>query len=57
MPNTPTFTPPNFPFCGATHVRVGTPWWFPVAMGVLLWAGLCLRHPRLRALVLAPSAA
>ena len=21
MPNSPTFTPPNFPFCGATNVR------------------------------------
>lgn len=36
----------------ATLVRVGAPFWFPVAMGVILWAGLCLRHPRLRALVL-----
>jgi hypothetical protein len=40
----------------ATHVRVGTPFWFPVAVGVLLWAGFCLRNPRLRALVIAPSA-
>jgi hypothetical protein len=41
----------------ATHVRVGTPYWFPVAMGVILWTGLCLRHPRLRALLLSPPAA
>ena len=41
----------------ATHVRVGDPFWFPVAMGVLLWAGLVLRTPRLRALISAPSAA
>lgn len=41
----------------ATHVRVGAPFWFPVAMGVILWAGLCLRNPRLRALVLTPPAA
>lgn len=41
----------------ATLVRVGTPFWFPVAMGVILWAGLCLRNPRLRALVLTLPAA
>jgi hypothetical protein len=41
----------------ATHVRLGTPFWFPIAVGVILWAGLCLRHPRLRALLLMPSAA
>ena len=40
----------------ATHVRVGDPFWFPIAMGVLLWAGLVLRTPRLRALI-SPSAA
>jgi hypothetical protein len=41
----------------ATHVRVGDPFWFPIAMGVLLWAGLVLRTPRLRAFISAPSAA
>ena len=41
----------------AAHVRVGDPFWFPIAMGVLLWAGLVLRTPRLRALISAPSAA
>jgi hypothetical protein len=41
----------------ATHVLTGTPFWFPVAMGLLLWAALCLRNPRARALVLAPRAA
>jgi hypothetical protein len=40
----------------ATQVRAGDPFWFPVAMGVLLWIGLVLRHPRLCALVLAPAA-
>jgi hypothetical protein len=40
----------------ATHVRVGEPFWFPVLMGVILWAGLYLREPRLRALLAAPSA-
>lgn len=35
----------------ATHVRVGDPFWFPVLMGVILWAGLTLREPRLRALL------
>jgi uncharacterized protein YndB with AHSA1/START domain len=35
----------------ATHVRVGEPFYIPVALGVLLWCGLYLREPRLRALV------
>jgi hypothetical protein len=35
----------------ATLVRVGDPFWFPVLMGVLLWAGLTLREPRLRTLL------
>jgi hypothetical protein len=39
----------------ATLVRAGDPCWFPVAMGVVAWAGLFLRQPRVRALVLAPS--
>ena len=38
----------------ATHVRVGDPFWFPAVLGVILWAGLYLREPRLRAL-LAPA--
>jgi hypothetical protein len=41
----------------ATHVRIGDPFWFPIVMGVMLWAGLCLREPRLRALLGAPAAA
>jgi hypothetical protein len=39
----------------ATHVRTGTPFWMPVAMGVLLWIAYYLRSPRLRA-VLQPNA-
>jgi hypothetical protein len=39
----------------ATVVRVGTPFWFPVAMGIILWAAFCLRNPRLRALVFSPA--
>lgn len=35
----------------ATHVRVGDPFWFPIVLGVLFWAGLVLRTPRLRALL------
>lgn len=31
--------------------------WFPIAMGVLFWAGLVLRTPRLRALLSTPHAA
>ena len=39
----------------ATHVRTGTPFWFAVAMGVILWIGLALRDARLRTLVLTPA--
>lgn len=35
----------------ATHVRIGDPFWFPIMMGAMLWAGLYLREPRLRALL------
>jgi len=38
----------------ATHVRVGDglfPIFFPVSLGVLLWGGIFLRDPRLRALI------
>ncbi len=40
----------------ATHVRVGHPWMshtlFPIYVALLIWGGLCLRHPRLAALCL-----
>ncbi|MBL8206411.1 MAG: DoxX family protein [Blastocatellia bacterium] len=35
----------------ATHVRVGDVFIMPVLVGVLVWAGLYLREPRLRALL------
>ena len=39
----------------ATHVRVGDPLFshilFPVYLAILLWAGLVLRNPRLRAVI------
>jgi hypothetical protein len=40
----------------ATQVRVGDPWFlFPVLLGVLAWAGLWCRSPRIRELLpLAP---
>ena len=35
-----------------TQVRVGDPWFlFPVALGVMAWAGLWCRHARIRALL------
>ena len=37
----------------ATHVRMGEPFFFPVVFGVLLWACLCVRDPRVRSLILA----
>ena len=40
----------------ATLVRAGTPFWFPVAMGIILWAAFCLRNRAVRALVISPSA-
>jgi hypothetical protein len=38
----------------ATHVHAGTPLWFPVVMGLLLWIAYGLRSPQLRSLVLSP---
>ena len=35
----------------ATHVRIGEPFWIPVLLGVMVWAGLYLREERLKALV------
>jgi len=28
-----------------THLRIGDPWFFPLIIGVLAWAGLALRYP------------
>jgi hypothetical protein len=35
----------------ATHIRIGDPFLPPVIMGVLLWLGIFLRDPRLRAIL------
>ncbi len=35
----------------ATHVRLGEPFYFPVAFGVLVWVALYLRDARVRALI------
>jgi hypothetical protein len=35
----------------ATHVRIGDPFFNPIIPGILVWLGLYLRDPRLRALV------
>ena len=35
----------------ATHVRIHDAFYTPVALGVLVWLGLYLRDPRLRALI------
>lgn len=35
----------------ATHVRVGDPFFVQAIIGVVLWLGLFLREPRLRALI------
>jgi hypothetical protein len=35
----------------ASHVRIGEPFFFPIIVGVLVWAGLFLRVDRLRALI------
>jgi hypothetical protein len=34
-----------------THVRLGQPFTIPVLLGVLVWLGVFLREPRLRALI------
>jgi hypothetical protein len=35
----------------ATHVHASEPWFIPVIVGVVVWLGLWLREPRLRALL------
>ncbi len=35
----------------ATHVRVGDPYFATIILGVVIWGGLFLREPRLRALI------
>ena len=35
----------------ATHVRIGEPFFIQAALGVVMWLGLYLRDPRLRALI------
>lgn len=35
----------------ATHVRIGDLFIMPIIVGVVLWAGLYLRDPRVRALI------
>ena len=36
----------------ATQVRAGSPFWFPVVMGAIIWIAYSLRSPSLRALLL-----
>lgn len=38
-----------------THVRVGEPFWFPIAMGVLVWIALGLRQPEVFTMALGNS--
>jgi hypothetical protein len=35
----------------ATHLRIGEPFFMPIILGVLVWGGLFLRDPRVRALI------
>ena len=35
----------------ATHLRMGEPYAFQIVFGVLIWGGLYLREPRLRAIL------
>jgi hypothetical protein len=35
----------------ATHVRVGEPFYLPIVVGIVVWAGLYLREERVRALI------
>ena len=39
----------------ATHVRIGTPFWMPVVMGVILWIAYSLRSSGLRAFIFSTS--
>jgi hypothetical protein len=35
----------------ATHLRIGEPYFAPVIIGMVVWGGLYLRDPRIRALL------
>jgi hypothetical protein len=35
----------------ATHVRIGDPFYMPIVIGVVVWLGIWIRDPRLRALI------
>jgi hypothetical protein len=35
----------------ATHVRVSEPFFMPIIVGIVVWLGLFLRDPRVRALI------
>ena len=35
----------------ATHVRLGEGWYMPFLFGIVVWLGVYLREPRLRAIV------
>jgi hypothetical protein len=39
----------------ATHVHAGTSFWFPVAMGAIMWIAYYLRSPQLRAFLFPTS--
>lgn len=39
----------------ATHVRLGTPFWMPVLMGVILWVAYALRSSPLRSFLFSTS--
>jgi hypothetical protein len=39
----------------ATNLHAGTPLWFPVALGAILWTAYALRSPALRALAISPA--
>ena len=41
----------SFGGAAATHVRLGQPFWFPIAFGVLTWLALYFRDRVLRTLV------
>lgn len=38
----------------ATHIRIGEPWFIQFLLGVAAWAGLTLRNPRLREIIIKP---
>lgn len=54
-PHAPPLNVPSSRGATATNLHAGTPLWFPVVLGAILWTAYALRCPSLRALAIATA--